>query len=112
MGDGSGVLEIFHGGSWGSVCAEGFAPGSADVACKQMGFSGGNVKASASHCSECAQPLVSEVACSGHESGIAACPFSEGDDVFCAPSEAVSLACAGTGDASGRPAKLVAHSPL
>merc|ERR1711879_982477 len=112
--DGSGVLEMFHAGSWGSVCAEGFAPGSADVACKQMGFSGGNAKASSSHCSGdgCVPPHVSDVACSGHESGITACPFSEGDDVFCAASEALYLACAGTGDASGRPAKQVAPSAV
>merc|ERR1712039_397369 len=110
--DGSGVLEMFHAGTWGSVCAEGFAPGSADVACKQMGFSGGNIKASSSHCSGdgCMPPHVSDVACSGRESSITACQFAEGDDVFCAPSEAVSLACAGTGDSSARPAKPVAES--
>merc|ERR1711982_49708 len=111
---GSGMLEFLHAGSWGSVCTEGFAPGSANVACKQMGFSGGSVKASSSPCSGdgCMPPHVSEVVCSGRESSITACQFAEGDDVFCAPREAVSLACAGTGDTSGRPAKQAAESAV
>merc|ERR1712139_165539 len=39
--DGSGRLEIFRHGAWGSVCGLGLSSGSAVVACKQMGFSGG-----------------------------------------------------------------------
>lgn len=46
-----GRLEIFHAGGWGTVCDNafinrfgrppGFSPGSADVACRQMGFKEG-----------------------------------------------------------------------
>ena len=37
---GSGRLEVYHSGAWGSVCTIGFAAGSAAVACKSMGFEG------------------------------------------------------------------------
>ena len=50
-------------------------------------------------------PGVSELACSGAESGPLACPHEAGDDVFCAPSESVVVTCAGDGDSQGRPAK-------
>ena len=35
--------------------------------------------------------------CGGEELGVSACHFEEGDDVFCAPAEAVVLRCAGDG---------------
>ena len=55
-----------------------------------------------------AAPGVSELACSGAESEPLACPHEAGDDVFCAPSESIVVACAGDGDSQGRPAKEVA----
>lgn len=110
--DGTGRLDMFHGGAWGSVCTEGFTPGSATVACKQMGFLSGEVPAGSRGCifnekDFCSSPPhVADLACTGHEDDIAACPFEGGDDVFCAASEAVILTCLGDGDASGQPAKL------
>lgn len=107
--DGNGRLEIFHSGVWGSVCGAGLSAGSAAVACKQMGFSGGQVGAAAD-CSgpggNCPLPRISELSCTGQESDLASCPFAEDDDVFCAPNEAVVLKCAGNGDTIGRPRQL------
>lgn len=47
-----GRLEIFHAGGWGTACDNAFigrldgyprfSPGSADVACRQMGYQEGN----------------------------------------------------------------------
>lgn len=107
-----GRLEVFLKGSWGGVCFEGFSAGSAATACKQMGFAGIGKTEPAScasfgdlnYCSG-APPSVSELSCLGSETDVLACSFEEGDDVFCAPNEAVVLACEGDGDTQGRPPK-------
>merc|ERR1712190_508813 len=105
--DGKGRLEMFTSGEWGPVCAEGFAASSAAVACKQMGFAGVAAPAAILTCvsvggldySSGAAPRVAELACSGAEGAVRDCPYEAGDDVYCAPKEAVVLACAGDGDA-------------
>jgi hypothetical protein len=110
---GSGVtgrLEIFYSGVWAPVCKEGFSPGSASVACKQMGFSGhsGSKSCSAQGLCGTTPPHVSEVSCSGSESSLLSCSLSSGDGVFCAPEESVVLSCTGKGDSIGRPFHLAA----
>lgn len=37
----TGALQVFLGGAWGAVCDSGFDRTEADVACRQLGFSGG-----------------------------------------------------------------------
>jgi len=37
----SGRLEIFIRGRWGTVCSDSFGFADADVACRQLGFTGG-----------------------------------------------------------------------
>lgn len=106
-------VETFTGGAWAPVCSEEFAAGSAGVACKQMGFAGAVAPVEAKSCSSfeghnyCADvaPRISALTCSGTEASIMQCPFIEGDDVFCAPEEAVVLVCSGDGDAQGRAPK-------
>merc|ERR1712039_795895 len=56
------------------------------------------------YCSD-AEPRVSELACTGAEMAATECPYESGDDVYCAPEEAVVLTCAGDGDAQGRSPK-------
>lgn len=113
--DGAGRLDMFRAGVWGSVCSEGFTPGSAAVACKQMGFTSGQLLAGATRCiangkNYCANPPhVAEVSCSGRELEITSCPFEQGEDVFCSASEAVILDCVGDGETFGPPAKMSSH---
>lgn len=38
---GSGILEVFHDGLWGSVCDHGFTTAAAEVACREIGYDGG-----------------------------------------------------------------------
>merc|ERR1719420_1281622 len=70
--DGNGRLEIFRAGAWGSVCGVGITAGSAAVACKQMGSSGGQVDATSTACGglggACQEPHISELSCAGTES--------------------------------------------
>ena len=108
--DGIGRFEVFHGNAWSPVCKSGFTAGAANVACKSMGFAGaqatpgfvscGNVDGK-NYCGE-SPPQLSEIACSGQEADVLACPHDETDSVFCAPAESVVLQCAGSGDTQGR----------
>ena len=104
--DGHGRPEIFMDSAWVPICNGGVSPGTAGVLCKSMGFSGasGSSKCSSHGCGNVA-PGVSELACSGSESGPLACPHEAGDDVFCAPSESLVVTCAGDGETQGRLAK-------
>ena len=91
---------MFTSGAWGPVCAEGFADGSAAVACKQMGYAGVATPSASVACSLVVEldfcsdvaPRVSGLACTGAESAAKECPYEAGDNVFCAPDEAASLA--------------------
>lgn len=113
---GKGRLEMFTAGAWGPVCSEGFAAGSAAVACKQMGYAGAAALSATSTCASaggpnyCSSvaPRVSELACTGAESAAKDCPYEEGEDVYCAAEEAVVVSCAGDGDAQGRSPKAPA----
>jgi len=105
--DGAGRPEIFVESTWVPVCSVGASAGAANVICKSMGFSGAgsSSKCSGSACGNVA-PAISELACNGSEIGPLACPHEAGDDVFCAPSESLVVACAGDGETQGRPAKV------
>jgi len=108
--DGEGRLEMLKAGRWAPVCSSGFTDGAAVVACKSMGFTGATSPAVQPGCRSfkgknfCGKvpPHVSKLACSGQETSIDACPYEEGDDVFCAPEESVMISCAGEGDSQGR----------
>ena len=110
--DGRGRPEIFLDSVWAPICYQGLSPGSAGVLCKSMGFSGasGSSKCSDRDCGTIA-PAVSELMCSGSESGPLACPHEMGEDVFCAPSESLVVTCAGAGETQGRLAKVTAPQP-
>ena len=102
---GTGTLGIFRAGSWSPVCSDGFSAGAATVACKSMGYSGARssiADCAATGCGD-SPPEISEVSCSGAEATLLSCPFAEGEDVFCAPAEAVAISCVGDGDGQGRP---------
>jgi len=110
---GAGRLEMYRSSSWAPICNHGVTRGSAQVACKSMGFSGSSDPGSFPSCrgfqggGACGStlPATSELQCAGDEADILACTFEEGSDVFCASTEIIILECSGAGDTQGRPAK-------
>lgn len=112
---GEGRLETYHDGNWAPVCRRGFTPGTAAVACKQMGFSG--VAHNWLHdckdvfgenlCGENAPHM--KVTCTGKEDDLHHCPKEVGEDeVGCEPEESVVIKCTGDGDTAGELEKLAA----
>ena len=104
--DGKGRPEIFMQRAWVPICSSGVSAGAAGVICKSMGFSGtsSSSKCNGGGCGNAA-PGVSELSCTGAESEPLACPHQAGDDVFCAASESLVVACTSDGETQGRPAK-------
>ena len=88
----SGIVEIFSGGRWSSVC--GLNAGAAAVLCKAMGFAGASTGAVTTARST-EVPMVGSLRCSGSEASPLACNFDAGEDVYCAATEAASLQCIG-----------------
>ena len=90
--DGAGRLEFFRAGVWAPVCRSGFTHGSAQVACRTMGFSGAVASGPPPACRRfqgqdtcgLAAPALSELVCAGDEKDTLGCSFEEGRDVLCA----------------------------
>ena len=104
--NGEGRLEVYMAGAWASVCRSGFTDGARAVACKALGYAGSAAVASGAASALCARapdvsfcgsaaPRISNLACSGHEPGLLSCPFSEGDDVYCAAEARAAGAASG-----------------
>eukprot|EP00892_Ulva_mutabilis_P011624 jgi/Ulvmu1/8834/UM049_0014.1 len=108
---GTGALEVFHAGVWGSICrgatvafddtgpfvdvsvprVRAVPEGTADVACRELGFSAGTFEETESgmHVSP---PWLSLLQCTGSEERVADCPRSDfGTTALCGPS--LQLVC-------------------
>jgi hypothetical protein len=96
----SGRLMIMHNGQWGTVCDDTFDSNDngANVACRQMGYSGGVHHEDSSH-SESQTALniwINGINCGGHESDIRSCPSAAMQApgyAGCSHSEDVSVIC-------------------
>lgn len=91
-----GRVEVYHEGTWGTVCDDGFDITDANVICRQLGYSSAN----ASHC--CAHFThgvgaihIDDLACSGLESRISECPNRGWGEHNCAHTEDASVTCNG-----------------
>ena len=97
-----GVLQIFHNGQWGTVCNDKWTFYNAEVACRQLGFSGADVAiandpryigdAWSRH-----EPIwMDNVKCSGSEARLADCPFRGWGEENCNHFEDVAIKCKGS----------------
>ena len=90
-----GRLEVFLQGRWGVVCNDGFGYTEAQVACRQLGMSGGTVPASSIF--DVPRPpggtpiLMDNVRCIGSESRLVRCEYDT--DHNCFLYEAVGVTC-------------------
>ena len=98
--DNEGRLEIFHdagsGGEWRSVCDDRFSWRDVEVACRQLGYTGGTVIRGGYSAPSTPPFWLDDVGCTGSESRLDMCPHPGWGQHNCAAQEAVGVRCSGT----------------
>lgn len=89
----SGQLQVFHAGTWGNVCTNGFDLLDAMVACRQLGYHDkGPTFTYNYHGSHLHSPVwMTDIECTGDESKLVDCPFPGLGVGYC--STGVNLTC-------------------
>merc|ERR1711957_959198 len=89
-----GRIEVFHAGSWGTVCDDGWTNEDAQVVCRQLGFDDSTATANsqAQYGAGSGSIHYDDVACTGSEDSLASCPALQGSH-NCAHSEDAGVDC-------------------
>ncbi|NWJ08070.1 DMBT1 protein, partial [Crypturellus undulatus] len=90
-----GRLELFHNGSWGTVCDDGFDLRDAAVACRQLGCGDAiSVHGGALFGEGTGPVFLDELACTGDEASLAQCSHQGLGIHNCRHKEDASVVCA------------------
>nr|XP_060625157.1 neurotrypsin-like [Anolis sagrei ordinatus] len=89
-----GRVEVYHNGGWGCVCDDGWTGINAQVACRQLGFSGpARLASEGEFASGKGFILLDDVACMGTEQSLFDCPHSNWGQHDCSHEEDVGVHC-------------------
>ncbi|XP_038068830.1 deleted in malignant brain tumors 1 protein-like [Patiria miniata] len=90
----SGRVEIYRGGSWGTICDTNWNVTDAGIVCRQLGFSDALEAKSAAHFGQGSGPVhMDGVACEGSEEKITDCPSFCWEDTKCSHSHDAGVIC-------------------
>jgi len=88
-----GRLEVYHNGTWGTVCNNGFTDAAARVVCYSLGYGHTGLFVGSSYGGGSGRVWLNDVQCSGSESKITDCPHSGWGGQNCSHSDDVSVSC-------------------
>ncbi|KFW69264.1 Macrophage receptor MARCO, partial [Pygoscelis adeliae] len=86
-----GRVEVFHEGSWGTICDDGWSTQDATVVCRMLGYNRAISAFTAT--AGTGQIWLDDVNCSGHESSIFDCPKPAWGVNNCSHNEDAGLEC-------------------
>ncbi|XP_022096135.1 uncharacterized protein LOC110982186 [Acanthaster planci] len=89
-----GRVEVYHEGEWGTICDDFWGATEAELACRQLGFSG--VTSSSDGTSEYGEgtgPILARVTCGGTEASLEACIWGQWGTSGCGHWEDVGITC-------------------
>ncbi|XP_071800220.1 scavenger receptor cysteine-rich type 1 protein M130-like isoform X2 [Asterias amurensis] len=89
-----GRVEVFHNGTWGTVCGDGWDNTDADVVCRQLGFTGATTSWQNAHFGLGLGPVfMDNVNCDGNEERLQDCVFRGWGVSDCPHSKDASVTC-------------------
>ncbi|XP_033101998.1 deleted in malignant brain tumors 1 protein-like [Anneissia japonica] len=94
VNEGEGRVEIFYGGSWGTICDDDFAIEEAEVVCRQLGFVGANADTPVRKFGQgTGQIHLDNLACTGAENRLDECRHPNWGDHNCGHHEDAGVVC-------------------
>jgi hypothetical protein len=103
-----GRVEIFHAGTWGTVCDDGWDLDDAEVACRQMGFRGAS-EALQSFGGGADPIWLDDLTCGGAEARLADCGHLPFGSHNCSHGEDAGIGCYGGPGMAGDACRLPGH---
>ncbi|XP_017749278.1 PREDICTED: scavenger receptor cysteine-rich domain-containing protein SCART1-like [Rhinopithecus bieti] len=101
----SGRVELWHAGSWGTVCDDGWDLADAEVVCRQLGCGRAVAALGAAAFGPGSGPVwLDEVGCRGSEASLRGCPAERWGRGDCAHKEDAGVRCLEPGPGSPLPA--------
>ncbi|XP_028399552.1 uncharacterized protein LOC114522963 isoform X3 [Dendronephthya gigantea] len=92
--NGTGRIEVFHNGQWGTICDDEWDIEDARVACRQLGYQSTVRALQGSQVPSGFGPIwLENVICSGKEEQLTSCPHREWGDHDCSHSEDAGVEC-------------------
>lgn len=92
-----GLLKIAYNGDWGFVCDDMFDDDAAAVACRELGYSGGELTDGIGHDISPVKFFLDDVFCMGSEARIIECSHRPWLENNCISHETVNIRCDGPG---------------